>query len=104
MLRMNKIKYNLDNLENIPKYNLYENFHSEISKWLREQKVKEIEAMRFKFNRRKPEIGDRCLIYQGIGMPVYFGYRSSKNWYNSGEWRIRVDTEGLVVVTIEEIK
>ena len=81
---------------------LQKEFQPMISDWLKEEYRKEIRNMKWSFMDRTPRIGERCLIYQGLGKPVYFGYRSSQNWYNSGEWKIRVDTEGLNVVTIEE--
>ncbi|MCP4651194.1 MAG: hypothetical protein GY853_14095 [PVC group bacterium] len=37
--------------------------------------------------------------------PAYFCVRDSENYYSSGMgWTIPVDTEGLIVVTLREVK
>jgi len=73
-----------------------------LGKYFAEEQKKEIEKIRLKFVDTIPAIGERCVICMKGGNDVRFGHRMSQNWYQSGTWRARVDTEGLMVVTLRE--
>jgi len=99
-LQMNLEKNIQENIGKDP-YKIYEDTLPLIEEWMRYQEAKEVEKIRLRFSREEPEIGDRCLLYWGKA--VYFGTRTSQNYFQSGNLTIPFDTEGMMVVTLEEV-
>ena len=79
---------------------LKEECESMMHKWLAQEYDKEVKKIRLRFDDKLPKIGERCLIK--TGNVVYFGHRSSENFYQTGSLFIRTDDENILVVSLVE--
>ena len=69
--------------------------------YFKKLEIDKIEAMRFKFEARVPEIGEQCIVRIKQDA-CFFGCRSSQNFFQCGSEMIRADTPGLIVITLAE--
>ena len=78
---------------------LYDKIRPMLADWLAKNTAEEFKKKNFYFADGEPEIGDRCVIFDGK-MTLY-GFRSSQNYYQSGNLTIPVECVVAVMRLLE---